>query len=1128
MYAPSIIQQKLSLIQSTIDKRPKSQQYSLKIYSISEVDFYNRHLYSLVEGKYQPGNPKSWKWIRPLKQDEINFIENERYICSNYFLYYATRYAFIQSTLTSESEIISRFNPNLAQKIIVDIWGESEANFWAIMMFHIKARQLGVTTLKELAIAHRNQFLSNLNSLVASNDPDKTRKMAAKMKFCWDMQPCWMIGEYKITNSKEQWATFPEQNNVIVAQHGTAKSGMARSDTPNIFHISEMSDFLDPEEDIEASLLNAVHEHPTTFGTLETTSKASNRKASKWVKDKWKFCIQNYHKGKSRIRPVFLPYFVGEDVWPTKTWCRQFLPKNPEKYKFKPLTLEHIRNCQQYTQNTSYLRKHLGRNWKLSFQQAYWWEFTRDEAEQRDKLYKFYEELCIGGDCKVSTNLGFVNIRDSKDCHKTEKGWIQNYIPKGVKETFKLKTTLGRELIATEDHLLYSELRKDWIQLKDLFTGESIKLSPPMFADDYYIVKWSLNPICETAIKVDEDFGRFLGYFMGDGSFSNNCLSIACDIKDQDVVQDVCSLIQKLFGFKPHTKNINGMTLVRVSNIRWKEILYNLGCIDYKETDNEKNQGMKRKVSVPECIWRSPKSVIKSFLSALFECDGHAYKNSPKVGFFSKYETFCRDLQLLLLGFGLNFQIRVNNKTNAQEYTYEGRQLEIGAAGANLFYNSIGFIGNRKQSTGKRRELEKLGRIPNNNEMVDHVEIIESNGLSDVYDLTIEKTHCFGANGILVHNCATPEEAFQKVGRSPFKPEQLEFLRLHAKPLANYYGKPAVFGIVGDGIELEHEPTMDEIDSTRPMITINCDWDSNNKRKYRLIPLNHDTELWENRLFIYEFPFSNKQFSFEYGLGVDGGGGVYLNNSVIEVVKKGTLTYPSEQVAEFTSPNLTSPELTPFCLAIGTYFSLNTSNYVNQAKQVVEINFGGYELQRQLQQACWSQFHVWKGAYDHIGKTLSRSIGWETTSRTRAMLMTSVISQIKGGFFKVNSPFFIEELGNLQKTEDSEKIESKGSDTDDRFIAGGIAFFSLHDQELFLMGSGDVEIMQMFKSHYNNVKEEFIPQLTLAEAIDQTEEIDLQGSVEGYIMSGLLPTINNNEDEALENQNIRYRRLLGF
>ena len=61
------------------------------------------------------------------------------------------------------------------------------------MMQQLKARQLGVTTLTELAVAHRVQFHPRVNAVVASADPKKSVKMATMIDFCWKSQPWWLL-----------------------------------------------------------------------------------------------------------------------------------------------------------------------------------------------------------------------------------------------------------------------------------------------------------------------------------------------------------------------------------------------------------------------------------------------------------------------------------------------------------------------------------------------------------------------------------------------------------------------------------------------------------------------------------------------------------------------------------------------------------------------------------------------------------------------------------------------------------------------------------------------------------------------------------------------------------------------
>jgi hypothetical protein len=212
MYSPIIIKTRLDAVQSNIDKRDKSKQFTLKEFSIEESRAYTKHL----ESRTFLNEKTKRKEIKDLTQVDLNFIENERLICQNNFPYWSTRYAFIKSKLVDETEALVLFQPNIPQRIILDIWAEAEEKFHAIMMLYLKARQLGISTLNELAIAHRVQFYSRINALIASSDPDKTKKMAGMMKLCWELQPFWLLPEYKISESKELWSIFETIHQLLV------------------------------------------------------------------------------------------------------------------------------------------------------------------------------------------------------------------------------------------------------------------------------------------------------------------------------------------------------------------------------------------------------------------------------------------------------------------------------------------------------------------------------------------------------------------------------------------------------------------------------------------------------------------------------------------------------------------------------------------------------------------------------------------------------------------------------------------------------------------------------------------------------------------------------------------------
>jgi hypothetical protein len=230
---------------------------------------------------------------------------------------------------------------------------------------------------------------------------------------------------------------------------------------------------------------------------------------------------------------------------------------------------------------------------------------------------------------------------------------------------------------------------------------------------------------------------------------------------------------------RPSTIIKRGNCLVVTSHsVQWKPLLQALGLIELY--DNPRS-GWKRKVCVPDFILCSPLSVVKEFISALFESDGHAFPYYSRTTLSASSGVFLRDVQLLLLAFGLNSRVRREALLSCKvggEKKYEAHLLSLNADASDLFHQRIGFISIRKQAAyiGVVKPQKGAKRKPNR--MVDTALTIVPAGVCNTYDLTIQDSHIFGANGILVHNCATPEESFQFTGNAQFSVETLERIRL--------------------------------------------------------------------------------------------------------------------------------------------------------------------------------------------------------------------------------------------------------------------------------------------------------------------------------------------------------------
>src|SRR6266436_7257573 len=127
---------------------------------------------------------------RPLSSTEEQWIYNEQALCKFDFRYFIENYWYVKHF--SDNRIVL-FMPNVAQNICIDIWAMLEEMGRAISIQQLKARQLGVSTLTEAAIAHRTQFYTHVNAVTASSDPGKSAKMAEMMERGWQNEPWWLL-----------------------------------------------------------------------------------------------------------------------------------------------------------------------------------------------------------------------------------------------------------------------------------------------------------------------------------------------------------------------------------------------------------------------------------------------------------------------------------------------------------------------------------------------------------------------------------------------------------------------------------------------------------------------------------------------------------------------------------------------------------------------------------------------------------------------------------------------------------------------------------------------------------------------------------------------------------------------
>ncbi len=345
-------------------------------HSLADIDA----MIDVLNGAWDPDKRQQ---TRKLTRDEILFIENEQLLCTHDFLYYAGHYCHI---IDFEKRLV-RFTPNIAQRLVLDIWSEMEAQRWAIMMLQLKSRQLGVSTLTELAVAHRLQFWSEVDAVVASSTPEKSTKMAKMIRTAWDHMPWWLMPTpTRILDGLP--VEFRENNASLDVSAGNKFSGVGRGSTPNIFHGSELCEWPNPEEDIDASLLNAVHETPDVFFVIESTALGRGN----WFHKKWKYSKEHWGGKGSKLCPIFLPFYVGRDIYPDEGW----LSKHPVPLDWSPSErlIAFAGRCEAEAHRNDRLRKYLGESWVMPKEMLWWYAFTESEYRDNDELNRFRAECC--------------------------------------------------------------------------------------------------------------------------------------------------------------------------------------------------------------------------------------------------------------------------------------------------------------------------------------------------------------------------------------------------------------------------------------------------------------------------------------------------------------------------------------------------------------------------------------------------------------------------------------------------------------------------------------------------------------------------------------------------------------
>lgn len=666
------------------------------------------------------------------------------------FIHYASKCLRIRT----KSGSVEPFLLNKAQLYIHEQLEKQKGETGKVRALVLKGRQQGVSTLIGGRFYHKVSHHFGMQAFILTHALDATQNLYKMAQRYYENTPVPVKPQVTTSNSKELIFGLLDSGYKL----GTAENkAVGRSATIQLLHSSEVA-FWNNAAEHAKGIMQAVPNSPGTEIIMESTANG----VGNFFHQQW----QQAEAGQSDYIAIFVPWF----------WQTEYAVKVDGSF------------------STTSAEDELMFQHGLTVEQIAWrrLKITEFSVNGMDGEKAFKQEYpCIVGSQRVGTNSGIIPIQEVIASDITNTGMVNQSWYSGNKETIEIVTTLGYSLECTLDHRIaiaigFTEANKS--------LNETIKLAIPKLSSNYYFISWNPMPCVSSRIYIDEDWGLFLGYFMGDGSYSDATLSFAFTKTDVESIATVEHLILKLFGLTTAKRetSVNGIE-VRVGCKALKPIFEELVII------TNKNGVAKRKVCIPECIWRSPEPVVSNFLKGLFDADGFAAIYAAGVRFFSKHEQFAKDVQLLLLAFGITCRRMHIQKKNSKGHIYMGSELSLRGNESRLYRDKIGFISQRKIDRMAQWNVRKnTGSLSIPLLYQDQVIAINPKGYQDVYDLELNNSeHVFDAQGILVHNC-TSVEAFQTTGEDTYISSEL--IMKARKCEAEKYGKlvigvdPARFG----------------------------------------------------------------------------------------------------------------------------------------------------------------------------------------------------------------------------------------------------------------------------------------------------------------------------------------------
>lgn len=268
--------------------------------------------------------------------------------------------------------------------------------------------------------------------------------------------------------------------------------------------------------------------------------------------------------------------------------------------------------------------------------------------------------------------------------------------------------------------------------IKQIDLSNYIKDLSHLKIDDNYIKHYSGKKI-KRKIKINSNFGRLIGYFLAEGSISNDGKQIifAFHLKESNFSKEVKEIVKEVLGIDSIEKiyKDSNSRIITVCSTVFNSFLRKWCFINKEKRIVNKN---------------FPINYLKGILYGMTLGDGNINKELKRITIMLKVGNLIRDIYIISKICGINPLL---SKTG---YRKDGRTYKSCIYKCSE-YNKIGdIIKNEDTYSGKNLNY----RIIRNDRILSPISSISKEKYEGkVFDLQVSGTHTYIANLICVHNC---------------------------------------------------------------------------------------------------------------------------------------------------------------------------------------------------------------------------------------------------------------------------------------------------------------------------------------------------------------------------------------